>query len=69
MKAKLHAVLDEMWAAELRLRTGQPAAARPFEYRALRLLKQVQQQTRAYVKKAGFSPTPCPRPPCASPVS
>ena len=60
VKAKLHAVLDEMWAAELRLRTGQPAAARPFEYRALRLLKQVQQQTRAYVKKAGFAPTPLP---------
>ena len=60
VKAKLHAVLDEMWAAELRLRTGQPAAARPYEYRALRLLKQVQQQTRAYVKKAGFTPTPFP---------
>ncbi|AMR27659.1 hypothetical protein A0257_11510 [Hymenobacter psoromatis] len=60
VKAKLHAVLDEMWAAELRLRTGQPAAARPFEYRALRLLKQVQQQTRAYVKKAGLTPTPLP---------
>lgn len=60
VKAKLHAVLNEMWAAELRLRTGQPAAARPFEYRALRLLKQVQQQTRAYVKKAGFTPTPLP---------
>ncbi|MGI4738979.1 MAG: hypothetical protein ACRYG7_27725 [Janthinobacterium lividum] len=60
VKAKLHAVLDEMWAAELRLRTGQPAAARPYEYRALRLLKQVQQQTRAYVKKAGFTPTPLP---------
>jgi len=60
VKAKLHAVLDEMWAAELRLRTGQPAAARPYEYRALRLLKQVQQQTRAYVKKAGFTPQPFP---------
>lgn len=60
VKAKLHAVLDEMWAAELRLRTGQPAAARPYEYRALRLLKEVQQQTRAYVKKAGFTPTPFP---------
>ena len=60
VKAKLHAVLDEMWAAELRLRTGQPAAARPYEYRALRLLKQVQQQTRAYVKKAGLTPTPLP---------
>ncbi len=60
VKAKLHAVLDEMWAAELRLRTGQLAAARPYEYRALRLLKEVQQQTRAYVRKAGFTPTPLP---------
>lgn len=60
VKAKLHAVLDEMWAAELRLRTAQPAAARPFEYRALRLLKEVQQQTRAYVRKAGFTPAPLP---------
>ncbi|WP_156175928.1 hypothetical protein [Hymenobacter terrenus] len=60
VKAKLRAVLDQMWAAELRLRTGQLAAARPFEYRALRLLKQVQQQTRAFVKKAGFVPPPLP---------
>jgi hypothetical protein len=60
VKAKLRAVLNEMWAAELRLRTGQLAAARPYEYRALRLLKEVQQQTRAYVKKAGFTPPPMP---------
>ena len=60
VKAKLHAVLNEMWAAELRLRTSQPAAARPYEYRALRLLKEVQQQTRAYVRKAGFTPPPLP---------
>jgi hypothetical protein len=60
VKAKLHAVLDEMWAAELRLRTSQLAAARPYEYRALRLLKEVQQQTRAYVRKAGFTPQPLP---------
>ncbi|GAC1601236.1 MAG: DUF4175 domain-containing protein [Hymenobacter sp.] len=60
VKAKLRAVLDQMWAAELRLRTSQPAAALPYEYRALRLLKQVQQQTRVYVKKAGFVPPPLP---------
>ncbi len=60
VKVKLHAVLDEMWAAELRLRTGQPAAARPYEYRALRLLKEVQQQTRAYVRKAGIVLAPPP---------
>ena len=60
VKAKLRAVLDQMWAAELRLRTGQLAAARPYEYRALKLLKEVPQQTRAYVKKAGFGPPPMP---------
>jgi len=60
VKAKLRAVLAQMWAAELRLRTAQPAAALPYEYRALRLLKQVQQQTRAFVKKAGFVPPPLP---------
>ena len=60
VKTKLHAVLDQMWAAELRLRTGQLAAARPYEYRALRLLKEVQQQTRAFVKKSGFTPPPMP---------
>ena len=60
VKTKLHAVLDQMWASELRLRTGQLAAAKPYEYRALRLLKEVQQQTRAFVKKAGFTPPPMP---------
>lgn len=60
VKAKLQAVLAQMWDAELRLRTGRPKEALPYEYRALRLLKQVQQQTRAYVKKAGFTPPPMP---------
>jgi hypothetical protein len=60
IKTKLHAVLDQMWAAELRLRTGQLKAALPYEYRALRLLKEVQQQTRVFVKKAGFTPPPMP---------
>jgi hypothetical protein len=54
VKAKLRGVLNQMWEAELRLRLAKPAEARPFEYRALRLLKQVQQQTRAYVRKSGF---------------
>ncbi|GAA4002926.1 DUF4175 family protein [Hymenobacter fastidiosus] len=54
VKAKLRGVLSQMWEAELRLRTTRPAEALPYEYRALRLLKQVQQQTRAYVKKSGF---------------
>ncbi|MET4107372.1 hypothetical protein [Hymenobacter sp. UYP22] len=60
VKAKLQAVLSQMWESELRLRTGRPREALPYEYRALRLLKEVQQQTRAYVKKAGFTPPPMP---------
>ncbi|TGE20518.1 DUF4175 family protein [Hymenobacter aquaticus] len=56
VKAKLRGVLSQMWEAELRLRTARPAEALPYEYRALRLLKQVQQQTRLYVRKSGFEP-------------
>ncbi|MBG8553100.1 DUF4175 family protein [Hymenobacter guriensis] len=60
VKAKLSIVLSQMWEAELRLRTGRPREALPFEYKALRLLKQVQQQTRLYVKKSGFEAPPLP---------
>ena len=60
VKAKLSVVLNQMWEAELRLRTARPEAALPFEYKALRLLKEVQQQTRVYVKKAGYTPPPLP---------
>ncbi|OUJ73368.1 hypothetical protein BXP70_13205 [Hymenobacter crusticola] len=60
VKAKLRGVLAQMWEAELRLRTARPAEALPYEYRALRLLKQVQQQTRAYVRKLGYEPPPMP---------
>ncbi|MBC7920455.1 MAG: hypothetical protein H7Z75_05130 [Ferruginibacter sp.] len=58
VKATLKASLAQMWEAELRLRTHQPRAALPFEYRALKLLKEVQQSSRAYVKKTGFDPPP-----------
>ncbi|GAA4378939.1 hypothetical protein [Hymenobacter koreensis] len=60
VKAKLRTVLSQMWDAELQLRLAQPAAALPFEYRALRLLKEVQQQTRAYVRKSGVDLPPLP---------
>ncbi|PWS30207.1 DUF4175 family protein [Pedobacter paludis] len=52
MKAQLKAVLTEMWTSELRLRTYKPQEALPFEYKALRLLKDLQQKSRAYVAKA-----------------
>lgn len=51
MKAQLKAVLTEMWTSELSLRTYKPQEALPFEYKALRLLKDLQQKSRAYVAK------------------
>ncbi len=57
-KKQLKATLDEMWKAELQLRTYQPQAALPFEYKALRLLKDLQQKTRSYVAKTGVKTTP-----------
>lgn len=58
IKAQLKATLSEMWKAELRLRTYKPAEALPFEYKALRLLKDLQQQSRTYVAKTGVKVTP-----------
>lgn len=54
LKAQLKATLTEMWNAELRLRTYKPEEALPFEYKALRLLKDLQQKSRAYVAKTAF---------------
>jgi len=51
VKAQLKAVLNEMWTSELQLRTYKPQEALPFEYKALRLLKDLQQKSRAYVAK------------------
>ena len=51
LKAQLKAVLTEMWNAELQLRTYNPQAALPYEYKALRQLKDLQQKSRAYVAK------------------
>lgn len=58
VKAALTAALAQMWDAELRLRTSDPQAALPFEYRALELLKEVQQSARVYVRRVGFEPPP-----------
>jgi hypothetical protein len=58
VKATLQASLAQMWQAELRLRTFDPAGALPFEYRALELLKEVQQSARVYVRRVGFEPPP-----------
>lgn len=58
VKQQLKATLTEMWKAELQLRTYQPRAALPFAYKALRLLKDLQQQSRAFVAKTGVRVTP-----------
>jgi hypothetical protein len=57
-KKDLKAVLAEMWEAELRLRTYKPADALPYEYKALRLLKELQQKSREYVAKTNTKTTP-----------
>ena len=58
VKQQLKATLNEMWKAELQLRTFQPQAALPFAYKALRLLKDLQQQSRSFVAKTGARTTP-----------
>jgi predicted outer membrane lipoprotein len=54
----LKSALAQMWDAELQLRLRAPAAALPFEYRALELIKRVQQRSRIYLKRVGFRTTP-----------
>jgi hypothetical protein len=58
IKAQLKATLTEMWKAELQLRLYRPQAALPFAYKALRLLKDLQQKSRAYVAKTAYNPPP-----------
>lgn len=56
IKTKLKSALAQMWEAELRLRTYRPKEALPYEYKALELIKEVQQQSRVYVERIGFEP-------------
>lgn len=56
VKVKLKAALAEMWESELRLRTLRPQEALPYQYRALEIIKEVQQATRIYVERIGFGP-------------
>lgn len=57
-KAQLRSILNEMWASETNLRTFFPDKALPSEYKALRLLKELQQQARSYVAKTSFKAPP-----------
>ncbi|NML38217.1 DUF4175 family protein [Chitinophaga sp. G-6-1-13] len=58
IKKQLRATLTEMWKSELQLRLYKPQEALPFAYKALRLLKDLQQQSRVYVAKTGLKTTP-----------
>ena len=58
LKVQLKAALAQMWDSELRLRTMRPKEALPYEYKALELIKSLQQKSRVYVEKVGFKPTP-----------
>ncbi len=52
-RTTLKAALDAMWQSELNLRQGAPQAALPFAYKALGLIKQVQQATRIFLARVG----------------
>ncbi|MBI2379878.1 MAG: hypothetical protein HYV16_03865 [Gammaproteobacteria bacterium] len=57
-KALLKSALAEMWQSELQLRLAQPALALPYENKALRYIKQVQQATRIYLARVGLELPP-----------
>jgi hypothetical protein len=57
-KEQLKATLTQMWNAELHLRLYKPQDALPFAYKALRLLKDLQQKSRSYVAKTSFKAPP-----------
>lgn len=50
-RATLRRALDQMWQSELGLRQAQPAQALPHAYRALELIKEVQQAERIYLAR------------------
>ena len=58
VKDKLRVAVSAMWQAELQLRVAEPRQALPHEYRALEMIKQVQQDARVYVQRVGFEPAP-----------
>lgn len=55
VKSKLKAALAEMWQSELQLRIGKPKASLPFQNKALKLIKEVQQASRVYVERVGMT--------------
>lgn len=58
IRAKLKAAVTIMWDAELHLRLYTPEKSLPYQYRALKLLKEISQDSRIYVHRTGFDPPP-----------
>jgi hypothetical protein len=57
-RGALKSALDQMWQAELYLRLFEPEKSLPYQYKALEMLKTVQQKSRVYIKKTGYDPPP-----------
>ena len=58
VRAKLKAALTVMWDAELYLRLYEPSKSLPYQYTALKLLKEISNDSRIYVHRTGFDPPP-----------
>jgi hypothetical protein len=58
VRAKLKAALSVMWDAELHLRLFDPEKSLPYQYTALKLLKEISNDSRIYVHRTGFDPPP-----------
>ncbi len=58
IKLKLKAALTQMWDAELYLRLYEPQKSLPYQYTALKLLKEISNDSRIYVHRTGFDPPP-----------
>ena len=58
MKSKLRAALNEMWDAELYLRLFKPDESLPYQYKALKLIKEIKNHARIYVHRMGFDAPP-----------
>ncbi|WOK07605.1 hypothetical protein RT717_03080 [Imperialibacter roseus] len=58
VKTKLRAALSMMWDAELHLRINNPEQSLPYQYKILKLLKEISNDSRIYVHRTGFDPPP-----------
>jgi len=58
LRAKLKAAITVMWDAELYLRLVQPEKSLPYQYQALKLLKEITNYSRIYVHRMGFDQPP-----------